>query len=196
MSRVKMPHGNRVSGSAALKTNDIWSKTIGYDPYANSSETKNEADIEAQRASLMLLARMSNLSGSESRGGCKKCGLLGHLAFQCRNVPLKKESPTDEADSDSDSSSSIEEAIPKKKEATTRARESEKEQKQEKKKRARVDSSSSSSSDDDDDSDDDDSDDSHAKKKKRKHKKHKKSSKKHSKKEHKKKSKREKKNKL
>lgn len=27
--RVRMPHNNRMSTSAALKTSDIWSKTIG-----------------------------------------------------------------------------------------------------------------------------------------------------------------------
>ncbi len=27
--RMRMPHGNRVSSSAALKTSDMWSKTIG-----------------------------------------------------------------------------------------------------------------------------------------------------------------------
>eukprot|EP01031_Cornospumella_fuschlensis_P033826 gene33825-40927_t len=174
-----MPHGNRVSGSSALKTNDIWSKTIGYDPYANSNESKNDADVEAQRASLMLLARMSNLSGSESRGGCKKCGLLGHLSFQCRNAPLKKDGAANEADSDSDSSSSSEEEV------VVATKKKEREHKEDGRKRARSDSSSSSSS----------SDDSSREKKKRKHKKHKKSSKEHSKKEHKKKSKKEKKEK-
>jgi hypothetical protein len=32
--RVKMPANNRVSSSVALRTTDVWSKTIGYDPYA------------------------------------------------------------------------------------------------------------------------------------------------------------------
>jgi hypothetical protein len=87
----------------------MWSKTIGYDPYAASEETKVDAGGEAQRASLMLLARMSNLSGSESRGGCKKCGMLGHLSFQCRNAPLNNAAKAgDESDDDSDSSSASE----------------------------------------------------------------------------------------
>ncbi len=34
MTSRKMPHNNRVSASVALKTNSIWTKTIGYDPYA------------------------------------------------------------------------------------------------------------------------------------------------------------------
>jgi hypothetical protein len=34
------------------------------------------------------------LIGSESRGGCKKCGMLGHLTFQCRNnIKLESSKP-------------------------------------------------------------------------------------------------------
>lgn len=87
MSRNRMPHNNRMSASSALKTNDIWSKTIGHDPYAaliNVSE-KNTQQSE-QNANLLLLIKLSNVSGSESRGNCKKCGIIGHLTFQCRNT--------------------------------------------------------------------------------------------------------------
>lgn len=103
MSRVKMPHNNRVSSSGALKMNDIWSKTIGYDPYATLTSGKNQEDRDSNEKaeSLMLLARMSNFSGSEVRGGCKKCGMLGHLTFQCRN-----QSSTVEDKDESDFSSS------------------------------------------------------------------------------------------
>lgn len=34
MSRVRMPHNNRMHSSSALKMNGIWKNTIGYDPYA------------------------------------------------------------------------------------------------------------------------------------------------------------------
>ena len=99
-----MPHNNRVSASAALRTNDMWSRTIGHDPYAADGEKKPQQDPEAsdQAASLMLLAKMSNLSGVESRGGCKKCGMLGHMTFQCRNAS----GPVVENNDDSSSSSS------------------------------------------------------------------------------------------
>jgi hypothetical protein len=33
-----MPHNNRVSGSHALKTNDMWSNIIGHNPYAAEGE--------------------------------------------------------------------------------------------------------------------------------------------------------------
>jgi hypothetical protein len=36
--RVKMPANNRVSSSVALRTTDVWSKTIGYDPYAGAAQ--------------------------------------------------------------------------------------------------------------------------------------------------------------
>ncbi len=108
-----MPHNNRVSGSSALKTNDIWSKTIGYDPYANTEEDR-QCDDTNQTASLMLLAKMTNLSGVESRGGCKKCGMLGHLTFQCRNAvgaPVNKNVISSTSSSDSDCELSQNDAI-------------------------------------------------------------------------------------
>ena len=48
MSHNKMPHNNRVSSSVALKTNDMWSKTIGHDPYANM-ETESERKIQKEQ---------------------------------------------------------------------------------------------------------------------------------------------------
>jgi len=108
-----MPHNNRVSGSIALRTNDMWSKTIGHNPYANQAEEESsQADgTLASNSSiaadhLMLLAKMSNLSGVESRGGCKKCGALGHMTFQCRNQAITAVSKTNDDDTSSSSSDS------------------------------------------------------------------------------------------
>lgn len=113
MSRHKMPHNNRVSGSIALRTNDMWSKTIGHNPYANQAEEES-AQADGTLASnssiaadhLMLLAKMSNLSGVESRGGCKKCGALGHMTFQCRNQAITTISKANDDDTSSSSSDS------------------------------------------------------------------------------------------
>jgi hypothetical protein len=60
------PHNNRVNASSALRTNDMWSKTIGFDPHApsESSNDQDEKAIQEQTASFLLLAKMSNLSGS------------------------------------------------------------------------------------------------------------------------------------
>jgi hypothetical protein len=113
--RSKMPHNNRVSSSAALKMNDMWSKTIGYDPYAaneaESLEEKEKKDLQAE--SLLLLARISNLSGVESRGGCKRCGMLGHLTYQCRNPLNNKVNGENSENSDSSSDEDSEEDLPK-----------------------------------------------------------------------------------
>jgi len=82
--RVRMPHGNRVSSSDSLRTNDMWTKTIGggtgsgggggSDAGGGSSSSSSSSSDHA--AGLMLLARMTNVSGSETRGGCTKCGEL------------------------------------------------------------------------------------------------------------------------
>ena len=61
-----MPHNNRMSTSVALKTSDIWSKTIGHDPYAAAGErndsSNSAADAEKARG-LLELARHQNIAG-------------------------------------------------------------------------------------------------------------------------------------
>mmetsp|Transcript_29637 Transcript_29637/g.42036 ORF Transcript_29637/g.42036 Transcript_29637/m.42036 type:complete len:213 (+) Transcript_29637:406-1044(+) len=64
--RVRMPHNNRVSTSGALNTSNIWSKTIGHDPYANGSEKQKDANTEAdaeKARGLLELARHQNVAG-------------------------------------------------------------------------------------------------------------------------------------
>lgn len=87
------------SSSTALRTNDMWSKTIGYDPYANKSEDAGakEALVSENAAGLLLLAKMSNVSGADTtRGACKRCNMMGHLTFQCRNAPAVPEKALDD----------------------------------------------------------------------------------------------------
>ena len=102
-----------ISGSSALRTNEIWSKTIGLDAHAGAGDedagvwARQTQDSE-QTANLLLLAKMSN--SGEVRGGCKRCGGQGHLTYQCRNpaappASIDRNLSTD-SDSDSDSSSS------------------------------------------------------------------------------------------
>merc|ERR1712032_212001 len=56
--RIRMPYNNRVSTSGALRTNDIWRKTIGYDPHASHSEFETQEIIsEEKKRSLMELVR-------------------------------------------------------------------------------------------------------------------------------------------
>jgi len=64
-----MPHNNRMSTSAALKTSDIWSKTIGHNPYAAAGEKQEESNSAADAAKakgLLELARHQNIAGDTS----------------------------------------------------------------------------------------------------------------------------------
>lgn len=67
-----MPHNNRVATSGALGTSDMWSKTIGHDPYANQGEgdAANAAESNAEKSrGLLELARHQNLTGGRTGGG-------------------------------------------------------------------------------------------------------------------------------
>jgi hypothetical protein len=110
-----------ISGSSALNTSDIWSKTIGLDKHAGAGDSTaaNGGDSE-QVANIMKLAALSNVEGA-NRGGCKRCGGVGHLTFQCRNAPLSapgqdsisdSSSSDDSDDSDDSSSDSESEQVP------------------------------------------------------------------------------------
>ncbi|KAK7266195.1 hypothetical protein RIF29_18837 [Crotalaria pallida] len=87
--RVRMPANNRVHSSAALQTHGIWQSAIGYDPYApNKEDNKDSSQNQHQNAyatfqGLLQLAKITN--AAVSRGACKRCGLVGHLKFQCKN---------------------------------------------------------------------------------------------------------------
>ncbi|KAG7358737.1 hypothetical protein IV203_015326 [Nitzschia inconspicua] len=72
--RVRMPHNNRMTTSATLKTSDIWSKTIGHDPYANQTEQhvpdKDAAGVsEAKVKNVMEMARTQNVTDGSNREG-------------------------------------------------------------------------------------------------------------------------------
>jgi len=68
--------GNRMMTSSTLTTNDMWSKTIGYDPHAAASasdapaETAEDAARKAERErGVMELARLETINqGGGSRG--------------------------------------------------------------------------------------------------------------------------------
>lgn len=88
--RVRMPADNRLSVSDSLKSSEIWQKSVGYDPYApgdvnGASSAINTADVEAKAKGLFALARLTGSSSSTTPGACKRCGQVGHLAYQCRN---------------------------------------------------------------------------------------------------------------
>tara|TARA_B110000208_G_scaffold171679_1_gene214126 strand:+ start:503 stop:1354 length:852 start_codon:yes stop_codon:yes gene_type:complete len=92
--RVRMPHNNRMSSSAALKTHGIWTNTIKHDPYAGEGDEAAPAVSAADQAAsmerfngMMTLARMSGSTAhTVNRGACKKCGSMGHMTHMCRNA--------------------------------------------------------------------------------------------------------------
>lgn len=99
-----MPANNRVHSSAALQTHGIWQSAIGYDPYApnkddskkSTQENSSAAEPEGENAyasfqGLLALARITSSNVDEARGACKRCGRVGHLAFQCRNFVSVKD---------------------------------------------------------------------------------------------------------
>ncbi|OWZ23764.1 hypothetical protein PHMEG_0001291 [Phytophthora megakarya] len=109
--RVRMPHNNRMHSSAALKMTGIWKDTIGYDPYAAENEKKETSETSYEQAKgLMALAKLSNKS-NDVRGACKKCGMVGHLTFQCRNHLGGDEKRVASSDSSSSSMSKTIDAL-------------------------------------------------------------------------------------
>ena len=76
--RVKMPHNNRMSTSATLKSTSIWANTIGYDPHRNVEEeegaaAKNSAAAAAAAVTeetvknVMQMARSQNVTDGAKR---------------------------------------------------------------------------------------------------------------------------------
>eukprot|EP00798_Chlamydomonas_sp_ICE-L_P003138 gene3138-13151_t len=107
------PQFNRVRTSDALKSNDMWEKTIGSVEERGTNEaieaairapTRGGVDKEARREraqalidasgykpvvtdyqGLMNLARAQGGFSNATRGACKLCGGLGHRTKQCTN---------------------------------------------------------------------------------------------------------------
>ncbi|EKX49360.1 hypothetical protein GUITHDRAFT_151521 [Guillardia theta CCMP2712] len=114
--RIKMPANNRMHSSAALRTTDMWSNVIGNDfgkandagAVAGSSSGQNAYEMSQN---LMTLAKLSGAAkGGANRGACKKCGEIGHLAFQCFNMLTgKKEQAGDVSSTSSDDDDESEE---------------------------------------------------------------------------------------
>jgi hypothetical protein len=66
--RARMPHNNRMSTSATLKTTNIWQSTIGHDPYGNNDDPnqKNKARLDEEKAKTLL--KLANASSAASSG--------------------------------------------------------------------------------------------------------------------------------
>ena len=88
--RVRMPHNNRMTTSATLKTTAIWQKTIGHDPYANAEEKQKpssnpEADAEKLR-NVMEMARNQNVTDGADRNDFTAKMFLGLKRGKQRRV--------------------------------------------------------------------------------------------------------------
>jgi hypothetical protein len=69
--RVRMPHNNRMSASGALKTSDIWAKTIGHDPHASGADdepttSEQTAALATKATEVLAVARQQNLTGDSA----------------------------------------------------------------------------------------------------------------------------------
>eukprot|EP00534_Pseudo-nitzschia_fraudulenta_P002063 CAMPEP_0201122274 /NCGR_PEP_ID=MMETSP0850-20130426/5953_1 /ASSEMBLY_ACC=CAM_ASM_000622 /TAXON_ID=183588 /ORGANISM="Pseudo-nitzschia fraudulenta, Strain WWA7" /LENGTH=313 /DNA_ID=CAMNT_0047388933 /DNA_START=166 /DNA_END=1108 /DNA_ORIENTATION=+ len=79
MPSIRKPHNNRMSTSDSLRTHDIWSKTIGHDPYANAAEEAATGDAANAMANataaaekvknVMQMARTQNVTDGADRHG-------------------------------------------------------------------------------------------------------------------------------
>ncbi|CAK4635430.1 hypothetical protein LEN26_010286 [Aphanomyces euteiches] len=142
-----LPANNIVHSSAVLKMTGIWTKTIGYDPYAQEADRqeKEQAAAASREKAKDILAMVTQSNrGNVARGACKKCGMMGHLTFQCRNFEMhKKESSDDDSDSgssddsddDDDKSRRHDEASKKRKRSSEKKRKSKKDKKDKKAKK-------------------------------------------------------------
>eukprot|EP00929_Paragymnodinium_shiwhaense_P015405 TRINITY_DN12349_c1_g1_i3.p1 TRINITY_DN12349_c1_g1~~TRINITY_DN12349_c1_g1_i3.p1 ORF type:complete len:197 (-),score=68.22 TRINITY_DN12349_c1_g1_i3:200-790(-) len=105
---------NRLSTSDSLRTNDIWSKSIGLDPHAGPGDAApvtsipEGTEINSSAKGLFRLAQLTGNSSTIAPGSCKRCGQVGHLYFQCRNtftLNPKVNQPVEEEDDDDDPAS-------------------------------------------------------------------------------------------
>ena len=105
----KMPHNNRMQTSGTLKTHSVWKQVIKYDPYAAEGEDSESGRKNTDSyKNYMKLARLSgNTKHMKNRGACRKCGMMGHMTFQCMNAVGR--AVEDDADDQSDDDSSSEE---------------------------------------------------------------------------------------
>ena len=162
--RVRMPHNNRMSTSATLKSSAIWQKTIGHDPYANDAEKEDEtssnpkADAEKVK-NLMEMARSQNVTDGANRDDFTAKLYLGLKRGKQRRANMTAQSASGQMDPNlqgllEDPSSSSEEEFEtevavKQKESVSSKRK--KDRKKRAKKRKKRDYSSSSSDDDGED---------------------------------------------
>eukprot|EP01029_Cantina_marsupialis_P028846 TRINITY_DN778077_c0_g1_i1.p1 TRINITY_DN778077_c0_g1~~TRINITY_DN778077_c0_g1_i1.p1 ORF type:complete len:270 (+),score=76.52 TRINITY_DN778077_c0_g1_i1:90-899(+) len=85
VGRVRMPHDNRMHTASTLKTHAVWQQVVGYDPYAEANGEKEEEKNGEDSNEFFKMAREKGHATS-GRGSCTRCGMPGHLTYQCRNA--------------------------------------------------------------------------------------------------------------
>ncbi|GAX18127.1 hypothetical protein FisN_25Hh109 [Fistulifera solaris] len=144
--RVRMPHNNRVSVSASLKSSNIWQKTIGHDPYASQADSQEEKAPDHEKAKQVLaVARQQNLTDGANRDDFAKKLYLGLKGGKKRRADEIVGGPPQQYDPkllEEGFSSSEDEFVEVKDKASRKSR---KKSKKSKKSRRRKDDDSSSS---------------------------------------------------
>ena len=156
--RVRMPHNNRVSVSASLKSSNIWQKTIGFDPYASQADGEEEKAPDHDKAKQVLaVARQQNLTDGANRDDFAKKLYLGLKGGKKRRADEQVDDPRQLFDQkllDEPVSSSEDEFLEVKDKSSRKKSKSRSKSKKSKKSRRSKDDSSSDSSDSDSESSD------------------------------------------
>lgn len=184
--RTRMPHNNRMSIDASLRTTAIWSQTIGHDPHAAAAAAaaptaEQVAAGQRARDAVLAVARQQNLTGGANRDDFalrmyqglkpgKKAAVTAAGAAGAGGADEAKQLAL--ALQEDPLSSSEDELV------AVKVKKSKKKRHRKNRKHKRRDSSSSSSDDDDDD-DDSGSDTSSERRRREKKRRHRKRSKKH-----------------
>ncbi|GKY99345.1 hypothetical protein MPSEU_000889500 [Mayamaea pseudoterrestris] len=163
--RTRMPHNNRMSIDASLRTSSIWSKTIGHDPHAEQGagvvDTQHEEQSNKTRDAVLAVAKQQNLTDGANRDdfalkmyqGLKQSKKRSRLGVNDADGAISKQARLqDDPLSSSEDEYVAVAAVDKKK----RKSKSSKQRKKRKHKKRRSSSSSSSSESDSSSSDDDD----------------------------------------
>lgn len=94
----RMPHNNRMGTSRTLETNNIWSKTIGHDPYANPEKRSTYSvqemhdggeSEEFKNLSRLIAKKKTSEVTDAAYTGVSVCGSVGEQSGWRGKKPLK-----------------------------------------------------------------------------------------------------------
>lgn len=105
--RLRGTTAGRRGTSQSLVMSEVWRDVVKYDPYRNEdleadcdrreAETRERHEAEYEQIKDKYMEKFEEhqegvMGDGDTHvpGACKRCGLVGHLAFECRNVVDKK----------------------------------------------------------------------------------------------------------